>query len=182
MAFERSAPRTVWDGGSWRLDVETLTFGDGRSRERGIIRHPGAVVLVPMQETAVGWQILMLRQYRHALDQTILELPAGTRHWGEDWLPCAQRELREETGHRAASFVDLGQIWPAPGGSDELMTLFLATDLTPDPLPADDDEQIEVVAMPFADVVQMAQSGQIRDAKTVVGVWRTAVYLSESEK
>ena len=137
---------------------------------KGAIEHPGSVVLVPVRAGVNGHEVLMLRQYRAALDETILELPAGTREWGEAFLPCAQRELREETGHRAAQFVLLGKTWPAPGLSNELMALYLALDLSPDPLPGDVDEVIEVVPMPLADLVEMAQNGRLRDGKSVIGI------------
>ena len=114
-----------------------------------------------------------------SLDQTILELPAGTRHWDEPWLECAQRELREETGYRADTFISLGEVWPAPGLTDETMHIFLAQTLMPDPLPGDVDETIEVAPMLLAEVVAMAQDGRLQDAKSVVAVWRTAVYLQQ---
>ena len=145
--------------------------------ERGAIRHPGAVVLVPVLSMGDDPELLMLRQYRHVLDETIIELPAGTCGWDEEWLLCAQRELREETGYRAETFTKLGQIWPAPGLSDELMMLYLATELTPDPLPADADEQIEVQPFRLSALVQMINDGRIQDAKTMIGVWKTAVNL-----
>lgn len=159
---------------SWRLRVETAVLPDNSTRQQAFIEHPGAVVLVPLQDGTGGPELLMLRQYRRALDQTILELPAGTRGWDEDWLVCAQRELREETGQRAATFTPLGEIWPAPGLSNELMRLYLATGLQPDPLPQDADEEIEVVAMPLAVLLKMAGDGRIRDAKSIIGILRAA--------
>ncbi|MCB8945502.1 MAG: NUDIX hydrolase, partial [Ardenticatenaceae bacterium] len=162
---------------SWRLRVDEVRLPDGATMERGVVEHPGAVVLMPLVAGEAGYQIVMLRQYRAAIGATILELPAGTRGWGEDWLVCAQRELREETGYRADSFMSLGQIWPAPGGSDELMTLYVATGLTPDPLPMDVDEEIEVVAMALDEVVAMALDGRLQDGKSVVGILRTAHHL-----
>ena len=154
--------------------METLTLADGRTQERGAIEHPGAVVLAPLLPNG---DVLMVRQYRHAINQTILELPAGTRDWDEDWTTCAQRELREETGHRAQKLTRLGEIWPAPGLSSELMLLYLAQELHPDPLPQDEDEAIEVVRLPLVDLLAMAQDGRIRDAATIVGIWHTAVHL-----
>ena len=167
----------VWHGRSWRLRVEKRTLADGRVIEQGYIEHPGSVVLVPLRQTPNGPEILMLRQYRATLRDAILELPAGTREEGEDWLLCAQRELREETGYRAENFTPLGIVWPAPGVSDELMKIYLATDLTPDPLPADDDEDIEVQAMPLAELLSMAQDGNLQDAKSIIGILRTSGYL-----
>ena len=168
----------VWQkAGSWRLRVATAVLPDKTTQQQAAIDHPGAVVLVPLQDGPDGPELLMLRQYRHALDQTILELPAGTRGWDEAWLICAQRELREETGHRAESFTLLGEIWPTPGLSNELMRIYLATGLQPDPLPQDVDEEIELVALSLAELVTMAGDGRIRDAKSIIGILRAAQQL-----
>ena len=171
--IKRTHSEPLWQqGDSWRLRLDTLQLPNGRTLQKAAVSHPGAVVLVPIRPSDAGPEILMLRQYRHVLDQEILELPAGTRGWEEDWLACAQRELREETGFRADSFTPLGQVWPAPGLSNELLALYLAEGLHPDPLDGDVDELIEVVAM--------AQDGRLQDAKSVVGVLRTAVYLQSN--
>ncbi|MCA9937336.1 MAG: NUDIX hydrolase [Anaerolineales bacterium] len=167
-----SPARVLWDGPSWQFCLRQITLPDGQTLEKGIIDHPGSVLMVPLQ----GDQVLLLRQYRLALDEVILELPAGTRHPDESWLACAQRELREETGYRANSFTSLGEIWLAPGLSNERMALFLATDLAPDPLPGDVDEEIEVISMPLTAAVQMALSGQMRDAKSIVALLRVAYF------
>ncbi len=169
----------VWHGKSWNLRLEPYTLANGVVVEKAFIDHPGAVVLVPLVETASGYEILMLRQYRHALRQIILELPAGTRGWDEEWLSCAQRELQEETGFRAATLEPLGEFWPAPGVSNELMSLYLARDLMPDPLPQDIDEEIEVVSMSLSELMEMAQNGRLQDAKSVVGILRTAAVLQQ---
>lgn len=176
MKIEKS--EIVWQGSAWRLRVDWLRFDDDTAVPQGIIEHPGSVVLVPVRPSAAGLEVLMLHQYRLALKQTILELPAGTRGWDEDWQLCAHRELREETGCRARTLTHLADIWPAPGLSDELMKIYLAQDLTPDPLPGDVDEMIEVVPMPLAELVAQAQNGRLLDAKSVVGILRTAVYLN----
>jgi ADP-ribose pyrophosphatase len=135
------------------------------------------VVLIPLVETADGHQVLMIRQYRAAIAESLLELPAGTKGWQEDWLVCAQRELREETGYRAETFTVLGQIWPAPGSSSELMTLYVATGLTSDPLPMDVDEEIELVPMALMELGAMAKDGRLQDAKSIAGILRTLHYL-----
>ncbi len=165
--------QVVWPGDSWQFRLHQLTLPDGQTVERGIIDHPGSVLLLPLQDG----DVLMLRQYRLALNQTILELPAGTRHPSETWLECAQRELREETGYRAASFTSLGSIWLAPGVSNERMALYLARDLTPDPLPGDPDEQIEVQRIPLATAVRMAVEGELEDAKSIVALLRAQASL-----
>lgn len=170
--------RIVWQG-KWRLRVDSFRLADGQLYERGVIDHPGAVVLVPLLpgDGAHGPQVLMLHQYRPALERTILELPAGTREGDEPWLACAQRELREETGQRAASFTALGEVWAAPGLSNERMALFLAEGLSADPLPMDVDEQIAVEAHPLVELAAMALDGRLDDAKSVVGILRAARHL-----
>ena len=174
--MHREQSRIVWEG-QWRVRVDTFRLADGRLYERGVIDHPGAVVLVPLLPGDDGPQVLMLRQYRPALDLTILELPAGTREPDEPWLVCAQRELREETGQRAATFTSLGEVWAAPGLTNERMALFLAEGLSGDPLPMDVDEQIAVEPWPLAELAAMAIDGRLDDAKSVVGILRTARYL-----
>ena len=169
--------RIVWQG-KWRLRVDTFRLADGGVYERGVIDHPGAVVLVPLLPGDDGLRVLMLRQYRPALERTILELPAGTREADEPWLVCAQRELREETGQRAATFTALGEVWVAPGLTNERMAVFLAEGLSGDPLPMDDDEQIAVEAWSLAELAAMAIDGRLDDAKSVVGILRAARHVA----
>lgn len=171
MSEQLIGPRPIWQGRSWRLLVERVALPDGSAVERGMVDHPGSVVLIPL----LGEQVVLIRQYRRTLDQIILELPAGTRHPGEPPELCAQRELREETGLRAAQLTPLGTIYPSPGLTNEAMHLFLATGLTADPLPMDADEQIETQLLPLEEAVRMARSGAIADAKTIVGLlWAEA--------
>ena len=166
--------RILWSGRSWRLRVYQQAFEDGRILERGVIESPGSVVIVPMLED----QVLFLSQYRLALNSTILELPAGTRGWEEDWLSCAQRELREETGYRAEKWLALGEICPAPGLSNELMHVYAASDLHWDPLPADEDEEIELKPLSFDDAFTMALNGELQDAKSIVALLRVKTHYS----
>lgn len=167
--------RIEWAGSSWQLRVETLTRPGHPpiEIEKGYIEHPGSVVLVPLH----GDDIFMIRQFRPALGKEIVELPAGTREPNEPSDICAQRELREETGYQAANLISLGSVWTAPGLSNEFMEIFLATDLTPAPLPQDFDEQIELAPMPLATLVDMALSGEMEDGKSVIGILRAAHYL-----
>lgn len=169
--------RIIWEKeGAWRFEVEPRTKPDGRVAERPVIRHPGAAVLVPL---TAEQDVLMIRQYRYAVDQVIWEVPAGTREWDEDWLVCAQRELREEAGVRAKTFTHIVDFWPSPGLSDEVLRVYLAEGLIADPLPADFDEQIEVVSVPLPEVVAMAYDGRLQDAKTIASILRTAHYLNQ---
>jgi ADP-ribose pyrophosphatase len=176
MALPEPAPggAVVWAGRSWRLRVRRLVYADGSQEEKGLVEHPGAVVLIPYQDDGV---VFMLRQRRLTLQTVILELPAGTRGWQEGWESCAQRELREETGYAAASLTPLGEAWPAPGYSDERMRFYLATGLQPDPLPADADEEISLEPRPLQELLEMARDGRLQDAKSVVGILRAAAFL-----
>lgn len=167
--------RIEWAGESWRLRVEEVVRPDGSSVEKGYLEHPGAVVLVPLREED---EVLMVRQHRRTTGEAILELPAGTRGWDEEWEVCAQRELREETGYRAATLTSLGRVWAAPGYSDEVMAIYLATGLHLAPLSADFDEVIELAPMPLSKVERMARDGRLHDAKSVVGVLRAAAFLA----
>ena len=168
----------IWEKkDSWYIERVGLTKPDGEAVETARLRHPGAAVLVPL--TADN-QLMMIRQYRLGVEQTILELPAGTREWDEDWLICAQRELREETGHRAARLDFVCDFWPGPGFSDEVLTVYVARDLTPDPLPMDFDEEIETVLIPFDEVVAMVFDGRIRDGKTMIAIARAQAWLASN--
>lgn len=176
--MEQTESRIVWEG-KWRVRVDTFRLDDGRLLERAAIDHPGAVVILPLMPAhdGSGLQVLMLRQYRLALGRTILELPAGTREADEPWLVCAQRELQEETGYRADTFIPLGEIWPAPGLSNERMALFMATGLVVDPRPMDVDEEIVVEPWPMDALVEMALDGRLEDGKSVVALLRAARQL-----
>lgn len=174
--MKSTGSRIVWDD-KWRVRVHQLSLPDGRLVDRAVVEHPGSVGIVPLRPVAQGYEIVMLRQYRLSLDREILEIPAGTRLPGEAWLTCAQRELREETGLAAESFVALGEVWPAPGLTDERMALFLAIGLYPDPLPADEDEAIRLEAHMLTDLVPAALDGKLEDGKSIIAVLRTATYL-----
>lgn len=166
----------IWESPkSWRMVRVQVDGPDGGTVDKGIIRHPGAVGLVPI--TAAG-EILMLKQFRLPFNQAIYEIPAGTKGWDEDWLICAQRELREETGFRAAHFESLGEIWPMPGSSDEVIRLYVATGLEPDPLPQDFDEEIEVIPMSFERCQEMILNGEINDGKTIATLFRYRAFLA----
>ena len=174
MKDEYADSRIQWSGRSWRLRVYQQTSKDGRVFERGAIEHPGSVVIVPLLED----QVLFLSQYRLALNLTILELPAGTRGWEEDWLSCAKRELREETGYGAQNWLALGEFWPDPGITNDSMQIYRATDLHWNPLPADEDEEIELKPLPFDEALAMALNGELQDAKSIVALLRVKAHNS----
>jgi len=140
---------------------------------RDVILHPGAVVIIPRFDDRLlrdGGRIYLIRNYRVAVDETLIELPAGTLEPNEDPLECAHRELEEETGYRAAKIEKLHEFYMSPGILNERMHLFLATGLTPGEMNLDEGEQIEVVPTPWNDALTMIDTGEIRDAKTIAGL------------
>ncbi len=153
------------------LSLLDVTLPNGEPGKRELIRHPGAVAIVALDEQD---RILLVKQYRIAADKILLEIPAGTLKPGEDPLECAARELQEETGYRPGDIRSMGGMYPAPGYTTEFIHLFVARKLIHDPLPMDDDEFIEVERLSLPDIMAMVDSGEICDAKSVVGLLRMA--------
>jgi ADP-ribose pyrophosphatase len=158
----------LWRGR--RLWIEKRSMDLPSGRKDYVVVHPGgAVAILPLD----GDDVVLIRQYRTAIDGWILEAPAGTLEPEESPDACAARELIEETGFSAAEFVSLGAVYTTPGFSDEVIHLFLARGLAPSTLyEKDEDEQIEVVRVGIDDVRAMALDGRIRDAKTLCLIHR----------
>lgn len=142
---------------------------EGHTMERFVVRHPGAVVILPV--TAEG-KCVAIKQYRHAIAETILEFPAGTLEAGELPADCAAREIQEEIGYAATSWKDLGVLVSAPGFCDEKLYAYLAQGLHEQNLPGDEDEDIEVVELTKAEVEAAIRSGEMKDAKSIVAYAR----------
>jgi len=174
MDFEELNSVTIYRGQVFAVRQEQVRLPNGRTVQLDIVAHPGAVVLVPVDEENTLW---FVKQYRHAAGKVMLELPAGTIEPGEDLDVCAHRELREEIGMAAESMQKIGEFYIAPGYSTEFLTIYLATHLHPDPLPGDEDEFIQVERIPAAQALVMAESGQFRDAKTLAALILARHYL-----
>jgi ADP-ribose pyrophosphatase len=158
----------VLEADPFNIERSTIRFHDGYEAERTVVRHPGAVALVVIDDQQ-RW--LLVSQYRHPTRHDLLEIPAGTREAGEEPATTAAREVREETGYAAASLTQLGATWMAPGFCDEYIHYYLATDLTKDPLPQDDDEYIGTSVRLTIDELETAiHSGKINDAKTITAL------------
>jgi ADP-ribose pyrophosphatase len=155
--------------------IDRVETPDGHASTREIAGHPGGVAIVAIDSDG---SVLLVRQWRHAAGRALLEIPAGTLDRDAEGAVeahelAAKRELEEETGARAATWRHLGAFYTAPGFTDELMQLYLATDLTAadgDRLGPDEDERLELLRVPFADAVAMAERGEIADAKSLVGL------------
>ena len=160
---------TVFDGRLFDLRLDTLRMAEGHTFRREMIYHPGAVCMIPVDSDGL---LLLVEQYRHGARARLLEIPAGTLEPGEDPGDTAARELREEVGMRAKRVEPLGGFWIAPSYATEYLHLYLCTDLTPDPLPGDEDEDIEVVRLTRDEAVAAIDSGRIVDAKSIAGILR----------
>jgi ADP-ribose diphosphatase len=166
--------RVVYTGGYLTFRVDTIEDPDGGRHSREIVVHPGAVAIVALD----GEDLLMVRQFRTPAGRVLLEIPAGTLNRGADGDPeradlAAARELEEETGYRAGRWQRLGSFFSAPGFATEELTLYLAQDLTavedyPGPAP---DERLQLVRIPWRRALEMADAGELADAKTLVGVF-----------
>lgn len=165
------AERTIrsdrrYDGRTVSLRVDEVELASGRRTTREVVEHPGAVAILAWD----GARLAMVRQWRHATGDALLELPAGTLEPGEAPLATAKRELAEEVGRAAGTWVAGPVYFTAPGFCTELMHTYLATDLTDASAAADDDEELEPSWLSLDDALSAIDGGAVRDAKTIVGV------------
>lgn len=158
------------------LRVDEVERPDGGHATREIVEHPGAVAILAWD----GARLAMVRQWRHAAGDVLLEIPAGTTEDGEEPLATARRELAEEMGVAADTWVRGPAFYTAPGFCTERVTLFLATDLREVEAEAPDDEQIERAWLPLRDAADSVEDGRIADAKSIVGVLWLSARLTES--
>jgi len=161
--------RRAFDGHLLHVRVDDVRLPSGRESVREIVEHPGSAVVVAV---TADRHILLVRQYRHVTGEYLLELPAGVLDPGEEPLATGARELMEETGHRAASIRELATIWLSPGYTSERSTLLLAEDCEPVPHEADEDEPIQLVRVPLADVPSLLEPGatRVRNAQAMLGL------------
>lgn len=159
--------KRVFEGRMIKLRVDTVLLPNGETATREVIEHPGAVAVIALTEQG---ELLMVRQYRHPTGEILLEIPAGKRDRGETPLSCARRELEEETGYRARQWKPLFSYYTTPGFSDELLYIIVAAGLEKGQAHTDEEEFIEVVTVPVDEALRMVYRGEIRDAKTIIGI------------
>jgi ADP-ribose pyrophosphatase len=168
----RLGSRRAYTGKIISLDVDEVRFPDGSTGELEIIRHPGASAVVPFlsDPAADDPQVLLIRQYRYAAEGYLYEIPAGRLDPGEDPENCARRELKEETGCSASRLEHLLTMYTTPGFTDEKIHLFMATGLEAGQTSHESDEFLELYPTLLSRALQMVESGEIQDAKTVLGL------------
>lgn len=168
----RIKSRRVYTGKVIALDVDVVRFPDGSVGELEMIRHPGASAVVPFLSDPLGEdpQVLMIRQYRYAAEDYLLEIPAGRLNTGEDPRDCALRELKEETGCSAEHIDHLFTMYTTPGFTDERIHLFLATGLVAGETKHEADEFLDLEPMLLSRALKLVEAGEIKDAKTALGL------------
>jgi ADP-ribose pyrophosphatase len=176
--IDRLESRRIFKGRIVELSVDRVRLPNGNVCELEMIRHPGAAAVVPVDENG---EVILVRQYRYAAGCHLLEVPAGKLDGGEPPADCAVRELEEETGFRANGIIPMGWIWTTPGFTDERIWLFLATGLSPACQDLQDDEVLTVERMPLSEAVEMAERGEIRDAKSVCALLRADLHLRQKK-
>jgi ADP-ribose diphosphatase len=159
--------RVVYEGKVLSLHVDEVEEPGEVRTKREIVRHHGSVAALPVLPDG---RMILVRQYRYAVDDALWELPAGRLDPGEDPQAGIQRELREEIGHRAERLERMAFFFTTPGFCDEAMHVFRATELVPDAAKGDEDERIEIGRFALDDVRRMVVAGEIREGKTLVAV------------
>jgi ADP-ribose pyrophosphatase len=155
----------IFSGKVVQLYVEDVQLPNGKTSKREVIKHPGAVAIIPITKEG---KLVLVRQYRKALERVLVEIPAGKLEKGEEPLATAQRELEEETGYRAQSMRHIVSFYTSPGFADELIHLYMAEGLEKleDAASLDEDEFVDILEVTLEEALEMLEKREIYDAKT----------------
>ncbi len=168
--------QTIASGGMLTVKRDQVRLPNGNTSQREYVIHPGAVVVVPILPNG---NVVLEKQFRYALHQVFIELPAGKIDAGEDILITGQRELLEETGYSASDWVKLGHQHPCIGYSNEIIHIYLARGLSAGAHQRDDDEHLDIFEAPFEQCLSMIQNGEITDGKTMIALFFAEKYLQK---
>lgn len=157
----------VYEGRIINVRVDTVELPDKKYSKREIVEHPGAVGIVPITSNK---EIVLVKQFRKPVEGVLLEIPAGKIESEEEPAICAVRELEEETGFKTDNIQHLLKFYTTPGFSNEIIYIYIAEDLKEGTINLDEDENIETVKIPIEDALKKIRSGEIEDAKTIVGI------------
>ncbi len=165
--------KIVFEGRAVKLRVDTIQMPDGRQTTREIVEHGACIAVVAVDNDN---NVLLVSQYRDAVGKELLEIPAGGVDLGEDIETAVKREMQEETGYLPRKLVNLGGYYLAPGYSTEYLHLYLAADLVPGRLVAEDTEGITVIKVPVSQIRKLLTSGKISDGKSIAGLYMFLEY------
>lgn len=160
------------------IHVDDIELINGARSKREVVEHPGGVTVIPLDDDGF---VYCVRQYRYAVGEHLLEVPAGKLEPGEDPMECAVRELSEETGLTAENMTDLGKIYPSPGFCRETLYIYLARGLKAGRAHPDENEFLDMERIHIDQLCRMVMDGEITDAKTVVAVMKTKKILEGRE-
>lgn len=163
---ETISSKKIFEGKILDLEVTEVKLPNKKTASREIVRHNGAVAIIAVHKD----NIILVKQFRKAVDQELLEIPAGKLEKDELPVQCAERELEEETGYRSKKISKLGWFFSSPGFSDEVIHLFLAEDLIKTSTNYDEDEFIDIIEIPLSKVNNKILDGEIIDSKTIIGI------------
>ena len=161
------------------LRRDTVQLPNGKTAFREVAEHPGGVAVVALTEDN---EVMLVRQYRYPFGRKMLEIPAGKREVGEPPFVTAKRELMEEVGAEAEKWYDLGTMLPSPGCYDEVVYIYMAEGLHFSAPCPDEDEFLAIEKMPLEDLVALCLTGEVADAKTVIGVLKAHAFLAAGKK
>lgn len=168
----------IYSGAILDLDIDHVLFPSGCEKVREVVRHKPAVTILPEHSDGT---VSLVRQYRHAVDEDLYEIPAGLVEYGEDPKETAVRELQEEIGYKPGRIEKIFEFYTSPGYSTEKIIFFYATDLEPSKLTEDDDEYIKVHNFTVPEIKAMIDSGEIKDGKTIMAYcWLAAKRAEEN--
>ena len=167
MSEKTLSSQQIYDGRILKLRLDTVKLPSGRVTKREIVEHDDSIAIVAIDGDD---NVLLVKQYRKAVEKEVLEIPAGGIEPGEEPVAAVKRELREETGFLPKRVERIGGFYASPGYSSEFLHLFVASDLTPEKLQAEDTESIKVERVPISQILELIRTGTINDAKSVAGL------------
>ena len=157
----------IYEGKIVTLRIDTVELPDKKYSKREIVEHSGAAAVVPVTKDG---KVILVKQYRKPVETVLLEIPAGRLEKDEDPETCAKRELAEETGYSTERLEKILDYYTSPGFSDEIIHIYLAYDLEAGKAKPDEDEYLEVIEMPFDELLECIMKGEIKDSKTAIGI------------
>ena len=179
MAYQTVKSKWRFHGQAFNVRQDKVLLPNGKEKTLDIVIHKGAVTILPIDSDGEIW---FVRQYRHPAGLEILELPAGTLEEGEEPEECAKREIQEEIGMSAGRLTKLGEFYMTPGYSTEFMYIYLAEDLKPSSLTADEDEFLSTEKKHVHQALADARNGKILDSKSLVALFLAQPYLISLER